>query len=355
MEARMTERRVATPQWARLTVAGLRAVVAALSPPARRCLGRALGWMWYRLVPVRRSVARAQVASRLVLSREETERVVREMYLRLGARVVEVFGPAPRWRVHGLEAVEAQVPQGQGIIFVTAHLGQFERLADAGLWRRRVHVITSRFSVGPLQTLWAACREGRVTPLVQPGANGRALRATLERGDALAFMLDQHASAHSAVQVECLGAPAWTSTAPARLAISSGAPLVVVYTAQGVDLESEAVIVGPTLWPDPTLSRAASVRDLTQRAVAALDEAIRSNPADWLWIHRRWKHGGDRAQRLEERRRVRMTRLEPKDSRPSETSPVDAPYARCRDAQVEPCAHLEGPRDDVGLEEREGG
>jgi len=275
------------------------------------------------------------------------------MFLRFGARAVEVFGPAPSWRVHGRATLEAQIPAGQGVIFVCAHLGQFERLADAGLWRRPVFIVTSRFRVGPLQALWAASRAGRIDGAIQPGDDRRALRGALARGHALAFMLDQHASAHSAIQVDCLGASAWTSTAPARLAISAAAPLVVVYTVSGHG--GEAVEMGPVLWPDPRLARAARVRDLTERAVAALDEAIRANPSDWLWIHRRWKTGGARAQSLEQRRRVRLAGVETQDLGPGFSGALDAPKAGGSDAQIEPSARVEGLLDDVRLEQSERG
>jgi len=339
--------------WAQLLVDGLRCVLAALPSAGRRAMGRSLGWAWYRLVPIRRGVARAQMQARLGLSPDRAEPLVREMFLRLGGRAVQVFSPAPRWRVQGLGSLEAQVPDGQGVVFVTAHLGQFERLADAGLWRRPVHIVTSHFRIGPLQALWAACRAGRIDGAIDTDDGVRALRAALDRGDALAFMLDQHASAHSAISVDCLGAPAWTSTAPARLAIAASVPLVVVYTVPA--LSDEVVVIGPALWANPALPRGARVRDLTERAVAALDEAIRAHPADWLWIHRRWKAGGGRAQRLEERRRVRMGRVEAQHHGPRVAGSLSAPEPRGRDAQVEPGTCVEGLREDVPLKESERG
>ena len=50
-----------------------------------------------------------------------------------------------------------------------------------------------------------------------------------------------------------------------------------------------ATIVGLKLAPLPA-SRADDARLLTQRYTRALEELIRQDPTQYLWLHRRWKH-----------------------------------------------------------------
>ncbi len=68
--------------------------------PARwaSALGSGLGWIWYRLVPVRRGVARANVARALgaTLDAAQRERIVRGMYRHLGRAFVELVRGAGR-------------------------------------------------------------------------------------------------------------------------------------------------------------------------------------------------------------------------------------------------------------------
>ncbi len=53
--------------------------------------------------------------------------------------------------------------------------------------------------------------------------------------------------------------------------------------------DSFQVAVDDVIHPRPGAERRAEVRRITQRMTHDLERAVREAPAQWLWLHRRWK------------------------------------------------------------------
>lgn len=254
-------------------------------------LGRALGWGWYRLVPIRRAVARRNVHAALGLPAAAGEPIVRGMYLHLGRSFVELlrFGGRPleasRVRVEGREHVDG--PGEAGILIVTAHLGNWELLVRVGsTLRRPVSVVTRRFKAGWAEAAWRALRLGGPR-LLPAGASARDVVAALKRGEIVGYVLDQHSPSPKAVRAPFFGRMASTSPDLARLARMTGARVVPAFTwREGLD---HVVRFDPPLEVQHTSERGADVEENTRRCLAVVEDAIRAHPEQWLWIHRRWK------------------------------------------------------------------
>lgn len=263
---------------------------AALPAGAADALGQALGWMWYRLVPIRRGVARANVAAALGRSPAETEAVVAGMYRHLGRSFVELLRftrrPAPV-RVEGREHLDAALAAGRGALVLTAHLGNWELLVRAGMAvDRPVSVVTKRLRAGWAEAAWRALRRGGPA-LLPAGASARAVVAALGRGEVVGYVLDQHSPEKQAVRAPFFGRMAATSGDLVRLARLTGAAVVPVFTERG---EGEHVVrIAPAVgfaWSD---DKRADVEAGTRACLAVVEAAIAARPDQWLWIHRRWK------------------------------------------------------------------
>jgi KDO2-lipid IV(A) lauroyltransferase len=94
------------------------------------------------------------------------------------------------------------------------------------------------------------------------------------------------------VVVTFFGRPARASAALARLARATGAPVVPVFLVRrggGFALEVGEPV--PLRWSD---DYRADLRRATQVMTELVERAIREQPEQWLWLHRRWKGSGDK-------------------------------------------------------------
>jgi Kdo2-lipid IVA lauroyltransferase/acyltransferase len=144
----------------------------------------------------------------------------------------------------------------------------------------RLNGIIERFraEVG-ITTLW---REDPST--------ARALLRTFKQGHVLGILVDQD-TAVQGVWVPFFGRPAYTPRAPADLALRTGATILVggAYRAgarPGDGFLFEVVEVPYDLAPP---DREAEVVRITAACQAVMENIIRRHPADWVWMHERWK------------------------------------------------------------------
>ena len=111
----------------------------------------------------------------------------------------------------------------------------------------------------------------------------------LSHGGVLSFLADQDAG-QNGLFVEFFGRPASTHKAIALLAIEHKASVVVGYARRiGPGFRYE-VGCPELIEPEEWKGTADDARLLTQRYTTALEQIIRRDPDQYLWLHRRWKH-----------------------------------------------------------------
>lgn len=224
-------------------------------------------------------------------------RHARAMYAALGISAVELIwmalrGPRAFEQVRIDDASNVRwrqaLAQGRGAVVAASHTGNWDLAACAVARDVPLLVVTKHLSVRWLDRLWQVARARQGVRLADArGAVARAREQLRQRG-VVAMMIDQvPASSRHAVQVEFLGRPAAADRAPAALAASSGAPLVVAASLRD-DAGDQVLHVLDVMQPPRRPGRVwidAATRDATR----ALDGFVRAHPSQWLWLHRRWK------------------------------------------------------------------
>lgn len=224
-------------------------------------------------------------------------RILSRSYTNLGRVFAEMF--YVRWaskqqivrriRFDNPESFISLLAQGNGLIVVAGHLANWEWMALAGplVLGTPFSVVVKNNPVARTERFLQRLRRRTGNPLINT-ADVRAMFRTLQQGGCVALLGDQAASAES-VKVSFFGTTVPALEGPARLALRTRAPM----------LFAECVRKEPGLYHvrfievpyhDLKDDSPESVRELTQRHISLLEQAIREHPEQWVWQHRRWKN-----------------------------------------------------------------
>ena len=267
-------------------------------PPRRRLtLGRALGFVAWALAWPQRRLANRQLAAAMpALGARARRRTVRQMFVHLGETVAELLDLTALVRASPLDACAERVlrdalAEGRGVLAVSGHLGNWELLAQAVAARGVPLALVAKPLSDPRLTAWVDAERRRfgAEVLWRSGVGEvRPVLRALAANKVVALLLDQDTRVPG-VHVPFFHAPAHTPRAVAALALRRGTPVVVAtswrvgrrhrYCIERLDVARE-VAERPDAEP---------VVALTAAFAARLERAVRAHPAQWVWLHARWR------------------------------------------------------------------
>lgn len=249
-----------------------------------RAFGRSVAALARLLWPAARRLAEANV--RRVFPDRDAHALVRANYRALGEHLGDALAslrgdplvPLP-FPSEARRVFDDALAEGRGVVFASAHLGPWERVAATLVAEGVPLTVVTREAYDPrFDALYTRLRGGRgvtAIPRGTAGAGKRMLRV-LRSGGVLGIPMDL-ASRVPSVDAPFLGLPAKTPSGPARLALRTGAA-VVVATVDPVGRVTATRI--DTRETDETT--------LTTRINDALSARIRAMPEAWVWMHERW-------------------------------------------------------------------
>lgn len=259
-------------------------------------LAAALGRFAYRPLGIRRGVVEEQLRAAFP-DRDEAwhRRVARESYEHLGREGMMLLRLSRLGRedvlaatdVEGLDGLRAAVDEGRGAVLVTGHLGNWE-IGGASVAARGLplDVVAQPQANRYFDRLINRARERLGMTVIRRGGATRATLRSLRRGRVVALVADQDARSRG-VFVPFFGRPASTYRGPAVLALRTGAPVFMGTATRRPDGGYSVVIRAV---PIPAAADVEEQADrLTAALAAALEAAVREDPGQYLWHHRRWK------------------------------------------------------------------
>ncbi len=261
-------------------------------------LGRVLGRALLRVAGKRRRIA----ATNLRLCFPELDEAARAHLLRqsfehLGQALLDTglswWGSPARLRalgdIRGMDHLQAALARGRGVILLTGHMTAL----DIG---GQILALALADTPHPLQVMYKRSRNPLVEAMMRRGRE-RFTRRIFLRQDLRSFLRglaeglptwyapDQDFGLKQGVFAPFFGVTTATLTATARLAARSGAPVVPYFPIRKADGSGFEIRILPALTDFPSGD---DVRDAT-RVNALLEAVVREHPAQYLWVHRRFK------------------------------------------------------------------
>ncbi|MFI5120633.1 MAG: lysophospholipid acyltransferase family protein [Thermoanaerobaculia bacterium] len=281
-----------------LAAGAVGAALAKMTPEAAEALGRALGRFYLRLDGRRRNLASGNLARAFPdLSSAGIEALTGRVFEHFGgvaAELLHAMGHDPEDALSRIETERADIARGafasgRGVLFLTAHLGNWEWAAlGTGALGISTGVIARPLDNPLLDAPLTRLRTSTGNSVIVKREAAREMLRALRRGGAIGILNDQHARPPDAVIAPFFGQPAATSSALAKLADRTEALVI----------PAAAIRIAPARWRlsfEPALDvrtlpeEERGVEKLTGRLNGILEQMIRRHPEQWLWLHNRWR------------------------------------------------------------------
>lgn len=184
---------------------------------------------------------------------------------------------------------------GQGVVFVTAHVGTWEmasHLVSTGL-KRHVHVVREQEMSPAAQQFMKELLEGIKDPLhtihfaSDDPRLGVILMDALRRGEAVALQGDRPRAGGKSLTATLFGRPMSLPVGPAALARSAGAWIVPTFGFRAGRHRYRVVVRTPFQVAE-TGNRAQAVEEATLRIAREVEWAITQQPHQWFCFRKLW-------------------------------------------------------------------
>jgi len=229
----------------------------------------------------------------------EVARVARHAFRNFAKYLTEIMrfprlGTAELDRLVSIEPaslanLQAARAHGRGLIFVSAHFGNFE-LGGARIAQDiPLTVVADELENQRLMDFLVANRQHKNVHILPPDGATRPVLAALRRNEMIGLMMDLGPRAHELdnVQADFFGSPAAFPTVAAALARVSGAPIIVATVHREPDNTFHGVALAP-IFVERTKQAAQDIERATQMVVQALEGLVRPHPDQWYIFRPMW-------------------------------------------------------------------
>jgi len=280
---------------------GLSAAAQRLPEPLLYALARAGGIATFYLWSSKREIARRNFAR--VLERgpdsPEVTRAVRRSFQNFAMYLVEImrFPGYTAAEIHrrvvipdeGWRDLRAVRERGKGLIFVSAHFGNFELGGARIAAEIPLNVVADEIANARIMDLLIMNRSHRNVRLFTPAGAARKVLAALRRNEMVGLMMDlgPRALEFNNTTVEFFGRRSAFPTVAAELARATGAAIVVAVMGREPDHSFRGSLLPPIYVPR-TEDAAADVHAATAAIARGLEGFIRMRPEQWYIFRPMW-------------------------------------------------------------------
>lgn len=187
------------------------------------------------------------------------------------------------------EVVGLLLRRDQGLIMLTGHYGNWEilgyLLATLGFHTTSI----ARPLDNPYVNQWLlGVRERQGQRIIAKAGATNEVIDVLARNGTVCFIADQNAGTKG-LFVDFFGRKASTYKSIGLIAMQYEVPVVIGYARRDRQRFHFKVGVQDIIYPPAWKAQDDPLRYITQRYTKALEDVVRGEPGQYLWVHRRWK------------------------------------------------------------------
>lgn len=228
----------------------------------------------------------------------QRRRLAKQVFQHFGIIVLEILQTRflsrqqliERVTIEGQDILRNAIDHPRGCLLFSAHIGNWEiGLLGVAAQLNRSAMTVAKPIKWKLAHNWLTALRSRFGNQVffKDGAMPWMIRA-LREGQTLAILIDQGVRRKESVEVTFLGKKTLATPAVALLALRCRMPVVPIFCLRDSCGKYRLKIL-PLVTYERTASLRRDIQAYTQRLMDILEGAIREDPEQWFWFHRRWK------------------------------------------------------------------
>jgi lauroyl/myristoyl acyltransferase len=282
----------------------LRLAIAALCLlPLRRAaqFGRLCGGVIYHIDARHRRMARQNLEEcfRGTKSSAEVAEIARENFRRIGENICAAIKLASMDIAESDQLVEmresksqavAEALRARNVLLASGHFGSFELFTRLTAHFPQYRQATTYRGLRPaaLDDLLRSFRGRFGMKLYERRAGAEELRKELAQGGVMLTLFADQSDWQHGVELPFLGRPAFTNRAPAIMAARYDCSLFAPICYR-VDLGRYRIEMGEPIPTRNANGKRRSCEEILRDINRAHEAAILRDPANWFWVHNRWK------------------------------------------------------------------
>ena len=253
----------------------------------------------FRVIRLRKKVALDNLAIAFPeKSRELHKKLLNNMYANLSWVIVEQLllqrdpSMAEKWvdEIEGEEYVKKILKQKRGMVIVSAHFGNWELFMAWGAQHGYPLYAINRGPNDPdLDELLTKYRSNcGLKTIDRRSGSAKIIKLVklLKSGNFIALAGDVHES--GGIDLPFFGRNCKAPTGAAYFALLADVPIVPFFLFRKAPFSHKAVIGNPIDIPENG-TREERAEAVTREINICIENAVRSDPSLWFWIHKRWK------------------------------------------------------------------
>lgn len=209
-----------------------------------------------------------------------------KIYCGLGDHIVQAV------EIRGIDHFQTALARGKGVLFITGHCGNWELLALAfGRSVREIYIVARGLDVPLLNRLLERTRQRYGNRVIYKQGALKRIFSVLRSNGTVGILMDQGVVSSEGMVIDFLGRSAWTMKMPSMIARKTGAAVLPAFIHREGD--RHVVEIGKEIKLDVSATGEDAIRNDTINFSHQIEDFIKRHPAEWLWIHRRWKRTGE--------------------------------------------------------------
>lgn len=270
-------------------------IVCILPHSLRRMCGNGVGRLCWLLVPSKRkTMAVSNVVQVLGAEPNQAEAIVKESTVRFGRMFFEVLAfPTIKKDINqyihfeGKEHLHEALAYGRGVVLATAHSGNWELLGAALALNGFPMIAVAQKQTNAEMDRFINDYRSLVGMHVTYKTGVREMIKMLSAGKVIGMLMDQDAG-NEGIFVDFFQRQASAPRGPAFLARMKESPIVPAFITENHD-GTHTVLIKKPIWAPQTEQRENDIIVTTQHLTEIIEKHIRLQPAEWFWLHNRWK------------------------------------------------------------------